>query len=39
LRGARWAASFLKRYREETVFVSPPRVVQNLLIALLARDG
>jgi quercetin dioxygenase-like cupin family protein len=39
LRGARWVASFLKRYRDETVFVSPPRVAQNLLIALLVRDA
>lgn len=37
LRGARWAASFLKRYRDETVFLSPPPVVQRALIALLAR--
>jgi hypothetical protein len=37
LRGARWAAGFLKRYRDETVFVSPPRIVQRVLIALLAR--
>jgi len=39
LRGARWAARFLKRYREETVFLSPPRPLQNVLIALLARDA
>jgi quercetin dioxygenase-like cupin family protein len=39
LRGARWAAGFLKRYRQETVFVSPPPIVQRVLIALLARDG
>jgi quercetin dioxygenase-like cupin family protein len=38
LRGARWAAGFLKRYRDETVFLSPPPVVQRILIALLARD-
>jgi quercetin dioxygenase-like cupin family protein len=38
LRGARWAADFLKRYRNETVFLSPPRFVQKPLIALLARD-
>jgi quercetin dioxygenase-like cupin family protein len=38
LRGARWVAGFLKRYRDETVFVSPPPVIQGLLIALLARD-
>jgi quercetin dioxygenase-like cupin family protein len=39
LRGARWVASFLKRYRDETVFVSPPPLMQRLLIALLARDA
>ena len=39
LRGARWAAGFLKRYREETVFLSPPQIVQRVLIALLARDA
>jgi len=39
LRGARWAAGFLKRYRDETVFVSPPQFVQRALIALLARDA
>jgi quercetin dioxygenase-like cupin family protein len=38
LRGARWAASFLKRYGDETVLVSPPTIVQRVLIALLARD-
>lgn len=36
-RGARWAARFLKRYRDETVFLSPPAAVQRVLIALLAR--
>ncbi len=35
--GARFAAGFLKRYRDETVFVRPPRPVQWLLMALLAR--
>jgi quercetin dioxygenase-like cupin family protein len=38
LRGARWAAKFLKRYRDETVFVSPPQFVQRALFALLGRD-
>jgi hypothetical protein len=38
LRGARWVAGFLKRYRDKTVFVSPPRIVQRVLVALLARD-
>ncbi len=36
LRGVRWAASFLKRYRDETVFLSPPPLVQKVLIALFA---
>jgi quercetin dioxygenase-like cupin family protein len=37
IRGARWAASFLKKYGDETVFLSPPPLVQRPLIALLAR--
>lgn len=37
LRGARWAARFLKRHRDETVFLSPPLLVQRALVALLAR--
>jgi quercetin dioxygenase-like cupin family protein len=37
LRGTRWAAQFLKRYREETVMVSPPQFVQSALFALFAR--
>jgi mannose-6-phosphate isomerase-like protein (cupin superfamily) len=37
LRGARWAASFLKKYSDETVFLSPPPIVQKALVALLAR--
>jgi len=39
MRGARWAAAFLKRYQDETVFLSPPPVVQRALMALLARDA
>ncbi len=39
MRGARWAAGFLKRYQDETVFVSPPPIVQRVLMALLARDA
>jgi hypothetical protein len=39
LRGARWAAGFLKRYRDETVLVSPPAVVQRVMFALVARGG
>ena len=38
LRGMRWAARFLKQYRDETVFVSPPVVVQRVLFALFARE-
>ena len=38
LRGMRWAARFLKQYRDDTVFVSPPVVVQRVLFALFARD-
>jgi quercetin dioxygenase-like cupin family protein len=37
LRGARWAAQFLKRYEDETVMVSPPRFVQRLGMAIFAR--
>jgi quercetin dioxygenase-like cupin family protein len=37
LRGARWAARFLKTYGDETVMISPPRPVQKLFIALFAR--
>ena len=39
LKGARWAARFLKKYSDETVFVSPPPFVQKPLIALLGRGG
>ena len=39
LRGARWAAGFLKRYRDETVFLTPPQPVQRILISLLARGS
>jgi mannose-6-phosphate isomerase-like protein (cupin superfamily) len=35
LRGARWAAGFIKKYGDETVFLSPPRAVQRVLVALL----
>jgi hypothetical protein len=37
LRGARWAAKFLKRHREETVMTFPPRPAQAAMIALLGR--
>jgi mannose-6-phosphate isomerase-like protein (cupin superfamily) len=34
-RGARWAARFLARYEDETVFVFPPRPLQRILTRLL----
>jgi hypothetical protein len=37
LRGARWAAGFLKRHRETVVMSFPPRFVQSAMIALLGR--
>ncbi|MGI8462542.1 MAG: cupin domain-containing protein [Solirubrobacterales bacterium] len=37
LRGARWAANFLKQHQEETVITFPPRIVQRAMIAMLAR--
>src|ERR671918_1269959 len=37
LRGARWAARFLKRHREEVVVTFPPRFVQSAMIGLLGR--
>jgi quercetin dioxygenase-like cupin family protein len=39
LRGARWAASFLKRHREDVVMSFPPRFVQSAMIALLGRSS
>ena len=39
LRGARWAANFLKQHREDVVLSFPPRFVQNAMVALLARSG
>jgi quercetin dioxygenase-like cupin family protein len=38
LRGARWAARFLKRYRADVVMSFPPRPVQSAMIALLGRS-
>lgn len=38
MRGARWAAHFLKRHREDVVMTFPPPFVQRALIALLARS-
>jgi quercetin dioxygenase-like cupin family protein len=38
LRGARWAARFLKQHRDEVVMAFPPRFAQSAMIALLARD-
>ena len=37
LRGARWAAAFLKRNREDVVMTFPPQFVQRAMVALLAR--
>ena len=37
LRGARWAARFLKRHRDETVMTFPPQFAQSAMIALLGR--
>jgi len=37
LRGARWAADFLKRHQEDVVMSFPPRFAQRAMIALLAR--
>lgn len=37
LRGARWAARFLKRHRDDVVMTFPPRFVQSAMIGLLGR--
>ena len=37
LRGARWAARFLKRHRDDVVMSFPPRPVQSLMVSLFAR--
>ncbi|MBN1527770.1 MAG: cupin domain-containing protein [Thermoleophilaceae bacterium] len=37
LRGARWAAHFLKQHRDDVVMTFPPRPVQSAMIALLGR--
>ena len=37
LRGARWAARFLKQYENDVVISFPPRLIQRAMIALLAR--
>lgn len=39
MRGARWAAGFLKKHREDVVMSFPPVPAQRAMIALLARDG
>lgn len=38
LKGARWAATFLKRHRQDTVMTFPPRFAQSAMIALFARN-
>lgn len=35
LRGARWAAAFLKRHRDDVVMSFPPPLVQSAMIALI----
>jgi quercetin dioxygenase-like cupin family protein len=37
VRGARWAARFLKQHQEDVVVTFPPRFVQSALIALFGR--
>jgi quercetin dioxygenase-like cupin family protein len=37
LRGARWAANFLKKHRDDVVMTFPPPFVQRAMVALLAR--
>jgi quercetin dioxygenase-like cupin family protein len=37
LRGARWAAHFLKEHRDDVVMTFPPRFVQSAMISLLGR--
>ena len=39
LRGARWAASFLARHREEVVMSFPPQFAQRAMVAVLGGDG
>jgi len=39
LRGARWAASFLERHRDDVVMTFPPPPVVHALIALFGRSG
>jgi quercetin dioxygenase-like cupin family protein len=39
LRGARWAAGFLKRNRDDVVMTFPPRFLQKAMIALLGGSG
>lgn len=37
LRGARWAARFLRQHQDDVVMTFPPRFVQRAMIALLGR--
>lgn len=39
LRGARWAAGFLARHREDVVMTFPPKFVQRAMIATLGRSA
>jgi quercetin dioxygenase-like cupin family protein len=38
LRGARWAANFLKQHRDDVVMTFPPPFLTRPMVALLARD-
>ncbi len=37
LKGARWAANFLKQHRAETVMTFPPQFAQSAMIAIFSR--
>ncbi len=37
LKGAQWAAGFLKQHRDEVVMSFPPQIAQRAMVALLAR--
>jgi quercetin dioxygenase-like cupin family protein len=39
LRGLRWAASFLEKYRDDVVMAFPPPLVARAMVALFARRG
>lgn len=39
LRGARWAAGFLKRHEDDVVMASPPKFMQRAVIAVFGRSA